>query len=434
MKHRPIAFNLVRGLLGAFVSAPRGIERIDFGYLSYLFENWPGDCYGVLPMPWGMRFYSRDRVLKARDRLAAYWRETSDTQGIADDATYARVVAWLNDQPLPAEGAQSRPKRRTDMNGYWRAAKLLMGDGIDLGRPVRRLPRQTIYIDIGHNGISREMFVAWLKARPDISPVFMLHDTIPLDFPEFVTPGGVTEHARVMQNAAQFAHAIITPTPAAAASIHARFTAQGHGDIPIHPIGLPIDAAFHPEEHKNAKVAGRPYFLICGAIERRKNHALLLDVWDELAARHGTATPRLVIAGRPNTGSEAVINRIRQSEVLSRHIHVASGLSTPAIARLIAGARALLMPSFAEGFGLPPVEALTLGTPAILSDIAAHREATEGYGIYLNARDRSEWTRAIEMAMADTPDYLALKTRIAGFTPLDWTGYMHRVEALLVDL
>ncbi|MFX5126527.1 hypothetical protein ABTC57_18925, partial [Acinetobacter baumannii] len=81
------------------MSAPRGIERIDFGYLSYLFENWPAECFGVLPMPWGMRYYSRERVLKARDRLAAYWRETSDTRGVADDVIFARVVAWLNDLP-----------------------------------------------------------------------------------------------------------------------------------------------------------------------------------------------------------------------------------------------------------------------------------------------------------------------------------------------
>ena len=141
-----------------------------------------------------------------------------------------------------------------------------------------------------------------------------------------------------------------------------------------------------------------------------------------------------MIVGRPNTGADSVINRIRQSDVLSRDIYIASGLSTPDVARLIAGARALLMPSFAEGFGLPPVEALTLGTPAILSDIAAHREATEGFGVYLDARDRDQWCDAIEMATSDTPDYLAIKARIAGFKPVDWDGYMHRVEALLVDL
>lgn len=434
MMHRPIAFNLVRGLLGAFVSAPRGIERIDFGYLSYLLENWKGDCFGVLPMPWGMRYYSRERVLKARDRLAAYWRETSDTRDVADDRIFARTVAWLNDETPPADTPAASGKRRARVNGYWRATKLLMGEGIDIGRSVRRLPERTIYLDIGHNGISREIFVNWLKHRPDISPVFMLHDTIPLDFPDYVPPGSVPEHARVMEHAARYAEAIITPTPAAAASIQTRFAALGRTDVPIHALGLPIDAAFHPEEHRNAKVASRPYFIICGAIEHRKNHALLLDVWEELATRHGEKTPRLVIAGRPNTGSETVINRIRQSEALKQHVAIATGLSTPAIARLIAGARALLMPSFAEGFGLPPVEALTLGTPAILSDIAAHREATEGYGVYLGVRDRDAWSAAIETAMMDSPDYLALKARIAGFKPLDWDSYMHRVEALLVDL
>lgn len=434
MTHRPIAYNLVRGLLGSFVSAPRGIERVDFGYLSYLFENWPAECVGVLPMPWGMRYYSRERVLKARDRLAAYWRETSDMRGLADDSVYARAVAWLNDEAPPATSAGTGGKRRASFNGYWRAAKLLMGDGVDLGRPVRQLPERAIYLDIGHNGISRDIFLRWLQDRPDISPVFMLHDTIPLDFPQYVPPGSVPEHARVMENAARYGRVIMTLTPASATAIETRFTALGHTDIPIHPMGLPIDAAFQPDEHRNANVAAHPYFIICGAIELRKNHALLLDVWEDLADRHGAATPRLLIAGRPNTGSGTVMDRIRQSDVLTRHVHVATGLSTPAVARLIAGARALLMPSFAEGFGLPPVEALTLNTPAILSDIAAHREATEGYGIYLGVQDRDGWRDAIETMTTDTADYLALKARIAGFKPLDWTGYMQRVAALLASL
>jgi glycosyltransferase involved in cell wall biosynthesis len=378
-----------------------------------------------------MRFYSRARVLKARDRLARYWRETVD---LGEDPVHARVIAWLNDRPLPPEPTRRRPRRSLGLAGYQRALALLMGDGIDFGRPVRVLPERTIYVDIGHNGISHDLFVRWLKLRPDISPVFMLHDAIPLDFPEMVPPLAVEEHRRVLVNAATYGQAIITPTVAAAQSIHARFATMGKGNIPIHPIALPIDAAFARGTRVVADKTVHPYLIICGAIEVRKNHALLLDVWQKLIAAHGAAAPRLVIAGRPGFGGEAVIARIRQTGSLQTHVIVASGLSTPAIARLIAGARALLMPSFAEGFGLPPVEALTLGTPTILSDIAAHREATEGLGLYLSTDDVAGWQSAIETATTDTPDYVSTKARIAGYRPLDWDGYMARVSAILRDL
>ncbi|MQT15177.1 glycosyltransferase family 4 protein [Segnochrobactrum spirostomi] len=430
LMHRPIAFSLIRALLGSLSPTPRGIERIDFGYISHLLDHWPADCFGVLPTPWGMRYFPRERILKGRDRLAAYWNETAS---IGEDGVYSTVVDWLDGCERAREPRDGEASRGARSPLYNRLASLILEGGVSLGRAMSRLPNRTIYLDIGHTGVSHGALLGWLRRRPDVDAVLMLHDAIPLERPDLVHPSTVAQHRRVMANTAAYARAVITPTQAAADAIQTQLASIGGGHIPLFPLGLPIDDAFSPAEAA-CGTATTPYFVVCGAIEPRKNQSMLLSVWRELLAAHGAAAPRLVLAGRPGHGSDYAVQEIRQSNLLSGHVLVASGLSSPALARLIAGARALLMPSFAEGFGLPPVEALSVGTPAVLSDIPAHREASGAFGIYLDPHDPTAWHRAISDLTADTESYRALKKRIAEFRPLRWDAYMARVGGVLDGL
>jgi glycosyltransferase involved in cell wall biosynthesis len=65
---------------------------------------------------------------------------------------------------------------------------------------------------------------------------------------------------------------------------------------------------------------------------------------------------------------------------------------------LLSNARALLAPSFAEGFGLPVAEARSVGTPIIASDIPSFREQGGDKVIYLDPRSQQDWSRAVRAA------------------------------------
>ena len=80
---------------------------------------------------------------------------------------------------------------------------------------------------------------------------------------------------------------------------------------------------------------------------------------------------------------------------MRRHVFEHNGLGDGAVSALVSGARALLMPSHAEGFGLPPAEALALGTPAIVGDLPVYREVLGNNPVYLNTHDMYSWANEI---------------------------------------
>jgi glycosyltransferase involved in cell wall biosynthesis len=105
-----------------------------------------------------------------------------------------------------------------------------------------------------------------------------------------------------------------------------------------------------------------------------------------------------VLVGRRGWENESVIDHLQRSKAVIRLVHEASDLSDRELAQLVGGAAALLSPSLAEGFDLPVVEAMTLRTPVIASDIPAHRELAGGTATLLDPVDGSAWLQAIASA------------------------------------
>ena len=139
-----------------------------------------------------------------------------------------------------------------------------------------------------------------------------------------------------------------------------------------------------------------------GTIEPRKNLGLLLSLWRRLEARLGPETPPLVLVGRRGWENEAVVDQLERSPAVLKHVHEVSNLGDAQVARLIGGAAALLSPSFAEGYNLPVIEALSLATPVIASDIAVHRELAAGAQL-IDPLDGPAWLEALLAAAARRP-------------------------------
>jgi glycosyltransferase involved in cell wall biosynthesis len=388
---RAIAYDLTRLFLGPLSLSPRGIDRVDIALANHVFSNNKTENIGILPTPWGVRSFDAAMVRRGLDHLHQIWAERIDE---TTDPRWQGLVEALGGHHqgrLP----EIRRKPLSTADKVQRMLTHLRRTGVSLGRPVAALPHGAVYLNIGQIGLAIPAFHRWLSGRRDVTAAFMLHDTIPLEYPQFVSSSAVTHHTRMVRTAVEHADLVITTTNHASETIATAMAQMGREDVPIYVRGLPLPEALGLPRSADPALVGRRYFLTCSTIEPRKNHGLLIDVWRRIIAQMGDQAPHLVIVGSPGRNAETILAEIAGDPGLSRHVHHIAGLSSPALGRLTLGAAAMLCPSYAEGFGLSVLEGNTLGVPTIASDIAAHREIANAATWLLPADDRDLWEQTI---------------------------------------
>lgn len=168
---------------------------------------------------------------------------------------------------------------------------------------------------------------------------------------------------------------------------------------------LAAPAAEHPRRKIAEAAAGQaPVFLMVGTIEPRKGHRVALDAFEALWAKGVEA--RLVIVGRRGWLEEAIVAAIQTHPEQGRRLFWFNDADDSELSWLYDHARALILPSYAEGFGLPIVEAALRGRGVICSDIPVFREVGRDGAVYFRVNDALSLAGAVEdfLAGARTPD------------------------------
>ena len=249
----------------------------------------------------------------------------------------------------------------------------------------RHLPPGTVWLNVGHSNLQRHIFET-MHAIGGTASV-LIHDVIPLEYPQYQRPGTVEDFRARMRRVSDLADLVIYNSQSSRSAAERYFAEWGRvpegivshlGTIAPQPTTPPITPP-------------QPYFVTVGTIEPRKNHRLLLSVWDQMTT--GTKTPpELLIIGARGWNNAEVFARL---DAKPPHVRELNGLEDGQVAALIQGARALLFPSIAEGFGMPPAEALALGTPAVVNDLPVYREILGNKAIYADANDMYSWLKII---------------------------------------
>lgn len=163
------------------------------------------------------------------------------------------------------------------------------------------------------------------------------------------------------------------------------------------------------------------YLLFFGTLEPRKNLGGLLEAYGRLIARNPQAPP-LLLVGRAVPQSAPILAAIQQAPFAGRVIHrgYVADAERPG---LYAGATALVLPSFAEGFGLPVLEAMTVGVPVVASDRGALPEVVGDAGLLVSPDDTDELAAALQRVVTDARLAQALGARGARRALMfDWTA------------
>ena len=378
-----------------------GIDRVEHAYLLHLLDS-EVPLFGLVRTGFGYALL--DRV-----GMAGIARRVRGAEPLGEADLLARLAHRRN----PVRARAEADVRRLALA---RAARPFLRQML-----LRHLPAGTSYLNTGHANLTLRGMRA-LHSVPRLRITVLVHDTIPLDHPEYCRPDTVKSFRKKMAAVAAHADLVIHPTHDARKRTDAQLLRLGRSPAGVVcNIGVPI-----PRPNTSGLPSGldvfRPYFVALGTIEPRKNHALLLDVWDQLA-KLGGDQPRLYLIGARGWSNTAVFSRLDRLEPspLVQELH---GLDDGAVAYLLKGARALLFPSLAEGFGLPPVEAAALGTPVISADLPVIRELLGDNAVYLESTDSYAWMETIVVGVR-TP----LNANSAGerFEPPTWAAHFKAV-------
>lgn len=289
-----------------------------------------------------------------------------------------------------------------------------------------------LYLNIGHTGLNSPHLQPWLSEHK-LRPVFFIHDLIPLTHPQYCREGEAARHERRMEIALRAAKGMIVNSAATKLDLAHFAEDRGLQVPPCLVAWLGIDAAPTPVEPR-PDAGERPYFVMIGTIEARKNHLLILEVWADLIARLGDRSPDLVVIGQPGWEADEAIGILDDPGALAPRLRLLSRCDDATMAQLVRGARAMLMPSFVEGFGLPLVESLQQGVPVIASDLPVFREIAGDIPMFLDPHDRQAWVEAVIDFSASGPEYRRQAQAAQEYRAPSWPRHFELVENFLETL
>jgi glycosyltransferase involved in cell wall biosynthesis len=375
---------------------PSGVDRVEMAYARGLLSHFgdqlqfaavhPFGVYGRLP---------RDKVLRFLDAMERRW--TSDDKNFG-----------------------SRPL--TDI-----VPELL---GLLPKRPPRA--KGSVYVQASPHHLTNAKRVRSILEREQARFLCLVHDLIPIEYPEYARPNGASLHRKRIETVAALADAIIVNSSATGASLAPWLMRSGRQiDTRVALLGthdLSVGSGYE-------QASGEPYFVCIGTIEPRKNHLLLLNLWRQMAETQPPGTiPRLVIVGRRGWENEQVVDMLERCPALRGHVEELNGCPDRRMNELLKDARALLLPSFAEGYGMPVAEALSVGTPVICSDLPALREAGGSVPDFLDPLDGPAWRAHILDYFQSGPRYAAQLQRLPKWPQPSWAEHIRIVCEAISDL
>jgi glycosyltransferase involved in cell wall biosynthesis len=239
---------------------------------------------------------------------------------------------------------------------------------------------------------------------PLVSPapfVATIHDLFPFEYPE-IHSGAVpraVNHA-LLRHAVRRARLLITPSIATDEAIRHHF---GEAAPPVVVIPEAADARFTPVRDTAAETAWQsrlnitpPYVLYLGQWKAYKNLPVLLRAFQEV--RSWSPSAQLVVAGDDPRHPEV---RDLAARLPAGSVVFPGRLPDAAVPDLYRGAAVLALPSRAEGFGLPVIEAMACGVRVVCSDLPVLREIADGVATFCDPNDPAAFAQALLDAIDD---------------------------------
>lgn len=254
----------------------------------------------------------------------------------------------------------------------------------------------------------------YLAPPTGLPTVITVHDCTLFTHPEWVSPV-VRSMGPPLRRAIRRGAWVHTPTEHVGQLVRSLLDTDR---VAVIPHGRPLMPTPTPTPPRG--LAGRPYVVGLGTIEPRKNLPRLVRAFGIVRRSHPEL--RLVLAGSNGLDREAVDREVAALPSAAADDVVITGWLEPEDrTSLLAGARALAYPSLEEGFGLPLLEAMTVGVPVVTSNVGALTEVAGDAALIVEPTDVHELADAIGRAAFDPAERARLVSAGARrVTAFDW--------------
>lgn len=397
---RPLLYlDLSRLIFAAFNRTPVGIPRIELAYAEYLIRHFPERLqFVVLDSLGRLRILKHRRATDFVKAIARYWHAD-----VERNRTYISIL--LRNALLHTE--------------------ILLTRRAGFAESIQCHAGPSVYIISSQLHMERAGHIERLKAGGKLHVAYFVHDIIPTTFPEYFPPDAEERCRRRMQAAARLADIIIASSNDTANAFRQKFARErAAASIVVAPPGVSIPMVSGLAETP----ASSPYFVMVGTIEPRKNHLLILNLWRALRAEGVEPMPRLILIGSRGWENENIVDMLERSPALAGIVEERGRVSDQEMTTLVRGSNALLLPSFAEGYGLPLTEALALGVPVLCSDIPVFREIGGEIPEFIDPLDGPAWRRAVlDYLPLDSIRRHAQLERLRNWRPPTWQSHFNKV-------
>lgn len=274
-----------------------------------------------------------------------------------------------------------------DNRGIGRVSQALLKELQLISRQNSAINPTSVHPNKASNSIHFYPTIHWCPKQLPPASCILIHDVIPLIFPEYF--GQISQHwQQQLKPIAQQAQQIITISQASAADIATHLAISPDKITVIYNGITPITVNKRAKSLvANDSQVASPYVVFLGSNDPHKNIEVVLKALPLLKDK----LIQLHLIGH----NETVLAVAKQYGVAER-VQILGRLDDQQLAEVIQGAIALVFPSLYEGFGLPPFEAAFLDTPAICSRRPAMTELLEGACLFCDPYQPQEWADAIQ--------------------------------------
>ena len=262
--------------------------------------------------------------------------------------------------------------------------------------------------------------------------VVTVHDAVPWTHPETLTARGVAFHRRMVERAARLAEIIVVPTAAVRAELGLLLPAAHRFEVV--PPAMSPDLVVPPDATARVRALdldpARGFLLTVATVEPRKG----LDLLIEALGRGGGAGLPLAVVGPAGWGDVDPQALAIRAGLPAERLRLIGRVADPDLAALYSAATAVVAPSRAEGFGLPVLEAMTLGVPVVATRIPALVEVAGG-AARLVEPDADDLRAGIDAVVGDPALRAAMvRAGLVRAADFDWDRTGHRLWTLYAEM